>query len=122
MKCNGDDPLSCLFKLTDEEVDALVQDAATGLSQRIRKAVHDGRAATEATHAAQGGNAGSKFSAELRGGDLDLYYGGVTGIVGEPRDDITKGVELEHMRMPDSQDGFTTSNYGITNDHSKGGV
>jgi len=43
-----------------------------------------------------------------------VYYGGVTKIVGEPRDNLTKGVELEHVDMQDSKLGFTTGNYGIT--------
>ena len=40
---------------------------------------------------AQDGAGGSKFSGELKGGTLDDFYEGVTGVCGEPDADIEKG-------------------------------
>ena len=46
---------------------------------------------------AQDGAGGSKFSGELKGGTLDDFYEGVTGVCGEPDADIEKG---ESSKMP----------------------
>jgi hypothetical protein len=40
---------------------------------------------------AQDGAGGGKFSGELKGGPLDDFYKGVTGVCGEPDADIEKG-------------------------------
>ena len=43
------------------------------------------------------GAGGSKFSGELKGGTLDDFYEGVTGVCGEPDADVEKG---ESSKMP----------------------
>jgi hypothetical protein len=44
----------------------------------------------------QDGEGGSKFSGELKGGPLDAFYQGVTGVCCEPDADIEKGMREEH--------------------------
>jgi len=62
---------------------------------------------------------GSKFSGELKGGPLDTFYEGVTGVCGEPDADIEKGMREEHTMLPGSDVEFSTSNYGLTTTPSK---
>ena len=47
---------------------------------------------------------------------LSLLQQGVTGVVGEPHPNLEMGVMKEHRQEQDSQELFTTSNYGITTD------
>ena len=68
---------------------------------------------------AQDGAGGSKFSGELKGGPLDDFYKGVTGVCGEPDADIEKGMREEHTERNDSNLEFSTSNYGITTTPSR---
>ncbi len=68
---------------------------------------------------AQDGAGGSKFSGELKGGPLDDFYEGVTGVCGEPDADIEKGMREEHTMLPGSDIEFSTSNYGLTTTPSK---
>jgi uncharacterized protein len=68
---------------------------------------------------AQDGAGGSKFSGELKGGNPDAFYEGVTGVCGEPDTDIEKGMREEHTMHPDSHVKFSTSNYGLTTTPSK---
>ena len=49
-----------------------------------------------------------------QGGNVDEYYEGVTGLVGEPHPDLEKGMQIEHMQSQDSTIAFTTGNYGLT--------
>ena len=63
---------------------------------------------------AQDAAGGSKFTGELRGGSLEDFYQGVTGVCGPPDADIEKGMREEHTARPDSKEEFTTPNYGIT--------
>ena len=60
--------------------------------------------------------AGDKFSVPFKGGTLEDFHSGVTGIVGEPHADLGKGVEMEHNSStdPTCDVPFSTSNYGIT--------
>jgi hypothetical protein len=57
----------------------------------------DVAAQVAAVGTAQDGAGGSKFSGELKGGTLDDFYEGVTGVCGEPDADIEKG---ESSKMP----------------------
>jgi hypothetical protein len=57
---------------------------------------------------------GNKFTAELRGGTVETFLGGVTGLVGEPHPEIERGMAEEHLDKPDSHTGFTASNYPTT--------
>ena len=50
----------------------------------------------------------------LQGAGLGNYYGGLTQVLGEPREEFEKGVEYEHCSCSDSTEEFTTSNYGVT--------
>ena len=66
-------------------------------------------AVTSAQHAAEGG----KFASELKGGTIEDFYEGVTGICGEPDADIEAGMRREHTECDDSDVAFSTPNYGI---------
>jgi hypothetical protein len=68
---------------------------------------------------AQGAAGGGKFTLELKGGLLDDFYKGVTGVCGEPDADIEKGMREEHTERPDSHVEFSTPNYGITTTPAK---
>ena len=68
-------------------------------------------AVTSAQHAAADGG---KFTSELKGGTLEDFYAGVTGLCGEPDADLEAGMRREHTECDDSDVAFSTSNYGIT--------
>jgi hypothetical protein len=68
---------------------------------------------------AQGAAGGGKFTVELKGGPLDDFYKGVTGVCGEPDADIEKGMREEHTERPDSHVEFSTPNYGVTTTPAK---
>ena len=58
-------------------------------------------------------NRGHKLIGELRGGCLDDFFAGVTGIVGDPHVNIEEGIRKEHV-LNDSAELITTGKYGIT--------
>ena len=66
-------------------------------------------AVDSAQHAAEGG----KFASELKGGSLEDFYAGVTGLCGEPDADLEAGKRREHTECADSDVAFSTPNYGI---------
>jgi hypothetical protein len=72
-----------------------------------------------AVSTAQKNAGGSKFGGELKGGPLDDFYKGVTGVCGEPDADIEEGMRREHTERPDSIVEFSTPNYGVTTTPSK---
>ena len=102
------DPLSEFFRLTDCEVEQMVEQAAQGMASRIKEAIGNARKALDAVE--QSGERGHKFTGELRGGSLEDFFGGVTGLVGQPNDDLGEGMRKEHMEKQDSNQPFTTSN------------
>ena len=95
-----------LAAVVDQSHGALVQ-LLVGLGAQMT-------AVAAAEQAAQG----SKFNAELKGGTLDDFYQGVTGICGPPSADIEKGMEEEHTQRDDSRVKFSTPNYGLQTDPS----
>jgi hypothetical protein len=60
------------------------------------------------------GAGGGKFTGELRGGTLENFYEGVTGVCGEPDADLEEGMRREHTECPDSNVEFSTPNYFLT--------
>jgi hypothetical protein len=68
---------------------------------------------------AQNSAGGGKFTGELKGGPLEDFYEGVTGVCGTPDADIEKGMREEHTQREDSHDEFSTPNYGITTSPAK---
>jgi hypothetical protein len=74
----------------------------------------DVAAQVSAVGKAQDGAGVVKFSGELKGGTLDDFYEGVTGVCGEPDTDIEKGMREEHTESNDSLVEFSTGNYGLT--------
>ena len=104
--------LSSFMDLSDEAVDGLVARATSGISVRIKAGLLTNRKAQATKEKAE--NKGSKFAGKLCGGSLDDFYGGVTGLVGEPRTDLAEGTLKEHLETLDADIEFTTMNYGIT--------
>ena len=85
------------------------------MAQRINNAIKKCKEAAEDDPAAQQSRfVFYKFTNPLTGGNVDEYYEGVTGLVGEPHPDLEKGMQIEHMQSQDSTIAFTTGNYGLT--------
>ena len=61
--------------------------AAAGAARRITDALEKIRDAMEAESKSHGSR-GAKFATELRRGTLDIFYQGVTGLIGEPHVDL----------------------------------
>jgi hypothetical protein len=57
---------------------------------------------------------GNKFTTMLKGGTVETFLGGVTGLVGEPHPEMKRGMAEEHLDKPDSHTGFTASNCSTT--------
>jgi ankyrin repeat protein len=91
------------------EVEDKVDDAKKAIVDAIMGVLEKAKAVKK--REAPGGN---KFTAELRGGSVETFLGGVTGLVGEPHPDIERGMAEEHLDKPDSHTGFTASNYPTT--------
>ena len=91
------------------EVEAKIGDAKKALVDRIMVVIDTAKSRKE--REAAGGN---KFTTELKGGSVDTFLGGVTGLVGEPHPDIERGMAEEHLDKPDSHTGFTASNYPVS--------
>ena len=60
------------------------------------------------------GPGADKYGAVLQGASSEYFYGVVTEVVGEPREEFEKGVEHEHCSCSDSSEESSTSNYGVT--------
>ena len=106
--------LKDLGTMSPDELAAVVDQSHGALVQLLVGLGAQMTAVAAAEQAAQG----SKFNAELKGGTLDDFYKGVTGICGPPSADIEKGMEEEHTQRDDSRDKFSTPNYGLQTDPS----
>jgi ankyrin repeat protein len=117
--------LSCYFPRDTTLEDIATMDRAqfsaiVNLSQpAMVQLLVDLAAQLAAVGKAQDGAGGSKFSGELKGGPLEDFYKGVTGVCGPPDADIEKGMREEHTERPDSHVEFSTSNYGVQTTPSK---
>ena len=116
MACDtGGKQLGRILSMTEDEVNAAVEKAVLPMAQRINNAIKKCKEAAEDDPAAQQSRFVSyKFTNPLTGGNVDEYYEGVTGLVGEPHPDLEKGMQIEHMQSQDSTIAFTTGNYGLT--------
>ena len=99
--------LEDLGTMSRAEFSAVVDQAHGPLVQLLVDLGAQMAAVATAQHAAQGK---SKFDGELKGGLLEEFYSGVTGICGPPSADIEKGMEEEHRQRPDSHVKFSTPN------------
>ena len=50
----------------------------------------------------------------MKYGDLSTFFGGLEAKIGPPRPNVREAMTDEHVRSSDSQDEFTTGNYGVT--------
>ena len=76
----ADDPLAPFFRQQYSDVVAAVHRAAHMIALLTMDVIQKHNAA----HASQEAAGGAKFGAELKGADVDAFFEGVTGIVGEP--------------------------------------
>ena len=97
------------FAQQRSEVEANVDNAKKTIVDTIMGVIEKAKAVKKCD--AAGGN---KFTAELRGGTVETFLGGVTGLVGEPHPEPERGMAEEHLDKPDSHTGFTASNYPTT--------
>jgi hypothetical protein len=88
------------------EVEANVDNAKKAIVDTIMGVIAKAKAVKKRD--AAGGN---KFTAELKGGTVETFLGGVTGLVGEPHPETERGMAEEHLDKPDSHTAFTASNY-----------
>lgn len=85
----------------------LVENIAALLQPALRELAH-----AEAVTTAQ---AQCKFAGqiEMAFGGLDAFYGGLEAQIGPPQPKVLEGMESEHLRGPDAEVEWTTSNYGL---------
>ena len=98
-----------------EQMSAIVDLSKPAMVQLLVDLAAQMAAVGTAQHAAGGG----KFTGELKGGPLQDFYEGVTGVCGTPDADIEKGMREEHTEREDSQVEFSTPNYGLTTTPAK---
>jgi hypothetical protein len=106
-----DDPLAGFWDMTDSEIDAAVGKSVAENAAVIKECVHQRNAAKKKEAETGGFN---KFGAVLTGGGIKQFDEGISTIVGEPNSDLQEGVRLEHMESKDSDEEFSTGNYGLT--------
>ena len=111
-----DDPLAGFWDMTDSEIDAAVGKSVAENAAVIKECVHQRNAAKKKEAETGGFN---KFGAVLKGGDIQQFDEGISTIVGEPNPGLEEGVRLEHMESKDSDEEFSTGNYGLTTTPSK---
>ena len=102
--------LEDLGKMDHAQFSAVVDESRNTLVALLVELGAQLAAVGTAQHAAEGG----KFASELKGGTLQDFYQGVTGLCGEPDTDLEAGMRREHTECTDSDVAFSTSNYGIT--------
>ena len=93
---DDNDPCSGIFDMSDLAVDLVMTRASPIIGALLKRRINSARMFASA--ASQQVNEG-KFSFSLVGGNMDDFKAGVTGRVGEPRDDLEKGTLLCHMIM-----------------------
>jgi hypothetical protein len=96
------DPLSGVFGMSDSQVDASVAELLPVLSDTIKRQIKLHREQRETHAEQQASDNGKKFSFGIIGGNVDDFKAGVTGRVGEPRDDLEKGNALMIPNAPKS--------------------
>ena len=108
---SDDDPISGVLGMQEHEVVQAVMNAVQPIASCINDTIKTAAVAKEAA-SRQSRQAQHKLNNELRGGDLDQFYQGVTSIVGEPPADLERGVKEEHCdpKSEDPTKNFTTSN------------
>ena len=90
---DDNDPCSGIFDMSDIAVNLAMTQASPIIGALLKRRINSHRARKLALAASQQVNEG-KFSFSLVGGNMDDFKAGVTGRVGEPRDDMEKGALL----------------------------
>jgi len=89
-KGTADDPLDPFFKQQHSDVVAALRKAGhilIAMTTGVIKKHNEARASQ-----GQGAGGGAKFGAELKGANVDAFYRGVTGLVGEPHPGLSSCV------------------------------
>jgi hypothetical protein len=89
---DDDDPCSSIFDMSDGAVDLAMTKLAPMIGALLKRRIkdhHDRVRQMLRSNANATGDA--KFSFSMVGGNMDDFMSGVTGRVGEPRDDMEKG-------------------------------
>jgi len=107
--CFPSGALEDVGKMDNAQFSAVVDQARDTLVALLAELGAQLAAVGSAQQAAEGG----KFASELRGGTLEDFHEGVTGICGEPDADLEAGMRREHTECADSDVAFSTPNYGI---------
>jgi len=114
---SGDDPFAYLRSLSRERLDRMLQAAQLGgLATPIWKALEELRGQKAATGAELNEKFKQEASFEMSYGSIELYYGGLEGLIGPPtmvNKSLLKGMEAEHCSRDRSRAKFTSSN-GMT--------
>jgi hypothetical protein len=103
--------LTDFVHMTPAQIATVLHKAAPAMQQKVAFAQQKAQLVQEANGA--NGKQG-KFLAQLKGGVLEDFLHGVTGIVNEPHADLEKGMMEEHTERPDSHVMFSTGNSGLT--------
>jgi len=87
---NDNDPCSSILDMSDDAVDLAMARLSPIIGDLLKRRIkaHRDRQMLDSNSAATGE---AKFSFSMVGGDMDDFMSGVTGRVGEPRDDMEKG-------------------------------
>jgi len=101
------EPCSGIFDMSDLAVDLAMTRASPIIGALLKRRINSHRARMLASAASQQVNEG-KFSFSLVGGNMDDFKAGVTGRVGEPRDDLEKGTLLMCQVLSRSRNTLTS--------------
>jgi hypothetical protein len=118
---NEADPVRALSNLHSTEVQAVVACFSEGLVQllgeeveKLKRAYEDMQRKLEAAASQDDGDAAPKFALNVMSyGDIDDFFKGLSGRIGDPFLDFEKAMEAEHCHGEDSKTFFTTTNYKI---------
>jgi len=112
--CGPGGLLSDIMRMSGSDVDDVMAMASPIIGDLLKEHIRQARALEEAFQGPDTKIGSSKkFSFSMTGGGVDDFKAGVTGRVGEPRDDLEKGMEIEHTGMTDSDIALRSGNYGI---------
>ena len=91
------DPCSGIFDMSDSAVELALRRASPIFGELVKRRIRDHRARTLSSVTSKATHEG-KFIFSLVGGNMEDFKAGVTGRVGEPRDDMEKGTIVVSLR------------------------
>ena len=115
------DMVRSLCDASEAELAARLRDGE--IVERVVQLLHPELQKLRTMQAATGAELHSKFAHEvaesgkgftLKYADLSTFYGGLEAKIGTPSPNFAPAMANEHTKSADSQDSFSTSNYGVT--------